>query len=280
MVDQADCVLVFGAGLNLLTMSFGHSLPTVPLIQVDTHARPHRPLASGRRRRGRRCEAGGRGAARGAAARLQCRAAVPLGRGAGLPGGLRHRPRLRAGQHGAHGRSAGARRGAGDAAAGPAQPGLRRRQLPRHRALPVGAGSRPFQADQRLRLDRAGLRHGARRRAGAARRDHRAGDRRRRLPDDHGRARDRGARGPAAGHRADERLRLRGRAALPQDARPAGRQVGVPRRRLCAGRRGVRLPGAHHPHARRAAKAAPLLAKPDGPLSSTASSTPQSRRRS
>ena len=29
-------VLVFGAGLNLLTMSFGHSLPKVPLIQVDS----------------------------------------------------------------------------------------------------------------------------------------------------------------------------------------------------------------------------------------------------
>jgi thiamine pyrophosphate-dependent acetolactate synthase large subunit-like protein len=36
MIDQADCVLVFGAGLNLLTMSFGHSLPKVPLIQVDS----------------------------------------------------------------------------------------------------------------------------------------------------------------------------------------------------------------------------------------------------
>jgi acetolactate synthase I/II/III large subunit len=36
MIDQADCILVFGAGLNLLTMSFGHSLPKVPLIQVDT----------------------------------------------------------------------------------------------------------------------------------------------------------------------------------------------------------------------------------------------------
>ncbi len=35
MIDQADCVLVFGASLNLLTMSFGHSLPKVPLIQVD-----------------------------------------------------------------------------------------------------------------------------------------------------------------------------------------------------------------------------------------------------
>ena len=28
-------MLVFGAGLNLLTMSFGHSLPKVPLVQVD-----------------------------------------------------------------------------------------------------------------------------------------------------------------------------------------------------------------------------------------------------
>ncbi len=35
MIAQADCVLVFGAGLNLLTMSFGNSLPKVPLIQVD-----------------------------------------------------------------------------------------------------------------------------------------------------------------------------------------------------------------------------------------------------
>jgi acetolactate synthase I/II/III large subunit len=36
MIDQADCVLVFGAGLNLLTMSFGMSVPRgVPVIQVD-----------------------------------------------------------------------------------------------------------------------------------------------------------------------------------------------------------------------------------------------------
>jgi thiamine pyrophosphate-dependent acetolactate synthase large subunit-like protein len=34
-VEQADCVLVFGAGLNFLTMSFGASLPAVPLIHVD-----------------------------------------------------------------------------------------------------------------------------------------------------------------------------------------------------------------------------------------------------
>jgi thiamine pyrophosphate-dependent acetolactate synthase large subunit-like protein len=36
LVHEADCILVFGAGLNLLTMSFGHSLPNVPLIQVDS----------------------------------------------------------------------------------------------------------------------------------------------------------------------------------------------------------------------------------------------------
>jgi len=36
MADQVDCVLVFGAGLNFLTTSFGTSLPQVPLIQVDT----------------------------------------------------------------------------------------------------------------------------------------------------------------------------------------------------------------------------------------------------
>jgi len=35
MAAEADCVLVFGASLNILTMSFGHSLPKVPLIQVD-----------------------------------------------------------------------------------------------------------------------------------------------------------------------------------------------------------------------------------------------------
>jgi acetolactate synthase I/II/III large subunit len=35
MVEQADCVLVFGASLNFLTTSFGSSLPRVPLIQVD-----------------------------------------------------------------------------------------------------------------------------------------------------------------------------------------------------------------------------------------------------
>ena len=36
LMDQADCVLVFGAGLNFLTMSFGASVPPVPIIQVDT----------------------------------------------------------------------------------------------------------------------------------------------------------------------------------------------------------------------------------------------------
>ena len=36
MMDQADCVLVFGAGLNFLTVSFGAAIPQVPLIQVDS----------------------------------------------------------------------------------------------------------------------------------------------------------------------------------------------------------------------------------------------------
>jgi len=36
MMDQADCVLVFGAGLNFLTMSFGAAVPQVPMIHVDS----------------------------------------------------------------------------------------------------------------------------------------------------------------------------------------------------------------------------------------------------
>ena len=36
MTAEADCVLVVGAGLNILTMSFGESLPDAPLIQVDS----------------------------------------------------------------------------------------------------------------------------------------------------------------------------------------------------------------------------------------------------
>ena len=39
-MEQADCVLVFGAALNFLTMSFGASLPPVPLVHVD-RARSH-----------------------------------------------------------------------------------------------------------------------------------------------------------------------------------------------------------------------------------------------
>jgi len=35
MASEADCVLAVGAGLNVLTMSFGESLPAAPLIQVD-----------------------------------------------------------------------------------------------------------------------------------------------------------------------------------------------------------------------------------------------------
>jgi thiamine pyrophosphate-dependent acetolactate synthase large subunit-like protein len=36
MIDQADCVVVFGASLNILTMSFGNALPKAPLIHVDS----------------------------------------------------------------------------------------------------------------------------------------------------------------------------------------------------------------------------------------------------
>jgi thiamine pyrophosphate-dependent acetolactate synthase large subunit-like protein len=35
LIDQADCVLVFGAGLNFLTTGFGRALPQVPVIHVD-----------------------------------------------------------------------------------------------------------------------------------------------------------------------------------------------------------------------------------------------------
>ncbi|SFU09207.1 thiamine pyrophosphate-binding protein [Paraburkholderia aspalathi] len=38
LIDQADCIVAFGAGLNQRTTSFGTSLPNdVPLIHVDTH---------------------------------------------------------------------------------------------------------------------------------------------------------------------------------------------------------------------------------------------------
>jgi len=35
LIDQADCALVVGAGLNILTMSFGASLRDIPIVQVD-----------------------------------------------------------------------------------------------------------------------------------------------------------------------------------------------------------------------------------------------------
>jgi acetolactate synthase-1/2/3 large subunit len=34
-IEQADCVVVFGASMNVFTMSFGTSLPAVPVIHVD-----------------------------------------------------------------------------------------------------------------------------------------------------------------------------------------------------------------------------------------------------
>ena len=35
LIDQCDCVLVFGASLNFLTTSFGTSVPDAPLVQID-----------------------------------------------------------------------------------------------------------------------------------------------------------------------------------------------------------------------------------------------------
>ena len=35
LIEQADCTLVFGAGLNFFTTSFGESLPEAPLVQID-----------------------------------------------------------------------------------------------------------------------------------------------------------------------------------------------------------------------------------------------------
>ncbi len=35
MIEQADCVLAFGAGLNFFTTSFGESLPDAPLVHID-----------------------------------------------------------------------------------------------------------------------------------------------------------------------------------------------------------------------------------------------------
>ena len=172
MIDQADCVLVFGAGLNLLTMSFGMSVPQgVPVIQVDAvrgnigrWTPPMSPWSGDAKLVGRATDRGGCRAARG-------RQAVPRRGDAAAARVLRHRARFPGGAHAAHGRPARARRGAEQAAAGEAQHRLRRRQLPRHRALHVGARSGPFQDDQRLRLDRPRLRHRTRLRQGAARRD-------------------------------------------------------------------------------------------------------------
>ena len=199
MIDQADCVLVFGAGLNLLTMSFGHSLPKVPLIQVDADR--------GHIGRWHPADVAVVGDARLAAQALL--EALPAGSNADRPFRseetlrfLREFDIARDFEPANTPRTVDPRalgRGARKAPAGQPQPGLRRRKLFGHRALSVRAGSGPLQADQRLRLDRSRLRHGVGRGQGAAGRDHRPGHRRWRLPDDHGRAGNGGARGSAAG---------------------------------------------------------------------------------
>ncbi len=251
LMAEADCVLAFGASLNLLTMSFGHSLPKVPLIQVDAQRASigrYHPADVGR---SGRCAAGGRGDGGGAARRLQRGAAVPFGRDAEVSARVRYRQGLPTGQHA---------RTVDPRSLGVALEKLlpARRNLVYDagnflgiRALSLGARAGTFQDDQRLRLDRAGLRHGARRGQGAA-------------PTrttvlvigDGGFLMTMGEletvvrEGPAVGDRVDERLRLRRRAAFSQDAGPAGRQVGVPGRRLRTGCRGFRLPSGDRSHAR------------------------------
>ena len=161
MMDQADCVLVFGAGLNFLTMSFGASVPQVPIIQVDT-VRAHIG-------RWTTADVAVVGDARLVAEQLL--AALPERPGSEKPfhtaeslathRGLRHRARLRGGAHPPHRGSPCAGRRARQAAAPGAQRRLRRRELPRHPALPHRPHARPSEDDERVRVHRARLRHGA-----------------------------------------------------------------------------------------------------------------------
>ena len=81
-------------------------------------------------------------------------------------------------------------------------------------------------------------------------------------------------RGPAAGDRADERLRLRGGSPLPQDARAAGRQVGVPDVDYALVAEAFGFQAATIRTLEDLQKIAPLLARPDGPVFLTVSSTP------
>ena len=185
MIADADCVLVFGAGLNLLTMSFGHSLPKVPLIQVDSD-RSHIG-------RWHPADVAVVGDARLAAQALL--AALPAGSNAERPfrsdetlrflAELRHRPRLRAGQprraRSIRGRSAWRSRSC-------CRPGAAWSTTPATSSASCPISRCPIPGRFKLTSDFAsiGLGFGTAlgRRQGAARRDHRAGDRRRRLPDD------------------------------------------------------------------------------------------------
>ena len=89
MADQADCVLVFGAGLNFLTTSFGTSLPQVPLIQVDTVRSNIGRWLNADVARGRRCPARRRAADRGAARAARRGQALPRRGDAQADRGLR-----------------------------------------------------------------------------------------------------------------------------------------------------------------------------------------------
>ena len=85
--------------------------------------------------------------------------------------------------------------------------------------------------------------------------------------------------GHPADHRADERLRVRGRAALPGPAQAPRRQVGVSGRGVRGGGGGVRVSGVHHPHAwTTCARSDRCWASRTAPFFWTARSTPTSPR--
>jgi acetolactate synthase-1/2/3 large subunit len=104
MMDQADCVLVFGD-------SAGATHPG------RFRAGPHRPVDDGGSGGGGRCQAGRRAAARRPARSAGRRQAVPQRGNAGQHRGLRHRARLRGRPHAAHRGSPRARSRARQAAA-------------------------------------------------------------------------------------------------------------------------------------------------------------------
>ena len=251
MVDQADCVVVFGAGLNLLTMSFGHSLPKVPLIQVDadrSHIGRWHPA-----------DVAVVGDARLAAQALL--EALPPGSNADRPFRSDETLRFLADFDIARDfEPANTPRTVDPRSLGAALEKL----LPARRNLVYDAGnflgivpylSVPGPGHFKLTSDFASIGMGFGTALGVAKA--RPDETTVLVVGDGGFLMTLGELETAVREDLplvivrDERLRLWRGAAFPEDARPAGGEVGVPRRRLCAHRRGFRLPGGDDPHARR-----------------------------